>query len=216
MKHSSTMKVWSTAVGCIAVLIASGFQSLRAEIVHDVILSEGYLEIEHRAGTGDNVSYHVVDFESTGGESFAFAYHFDGPTTSAHDALVAIAAAGDLSYEYTNYDFGGGPLPFADNFSYLSDVGNPVVYWSYSLGSYPVFGSDVVWTGAPTGAGEQMLTDGSWHGWYNGFNGWDAVAPRVPAVGGYGVIPEPASLGLCAWIISLMCIRRRRSPFLRK
>ena len=46
MKNASTMKVWSIAVGCIAVLLTSGFQSLRAEIVHDVILSEGYLEIE--------------------------------------------------------------------------------------------------------------------------------------------------------------------------
>jgi len=74
----------------MAVLIASGFQSLRAEIVHDVILSEGYLEIEYSAGAGQNVSYHVVDFASTGGESFAFAYHFDGPTESAHAALLAI------------------------------------------------------------------------------------------------------------------------------
>ena len=56
MKNASTMKVWSIAVGCIAVLIASGFQSLRAEIVYDVILAEGYLlEIEYRAGTGGNV-----------------------------------------------------------------------------------------------------------------------------------------------------------------
>ena len=209
MKNASTMKVWSIAVGCIAILIASGFQSLRAEIVHDVILAEGYLEIEYRAGTGDNVSYHVVDFESTGGESFAFAYHFDGPTASAHDALLAIDAGGDLVYDYTIYDFGGGPIPFADNFSYLSDVGNPAVYWSYSLGSYPVFGSDVVWSGAPTGAGEQMLTDGSWHGWYNGFNGWDAVGPRVPAVGGAGVIPEPTSLLLGILGMLLICLRFR-------
>ena len=96
MKNASAIKVWSIAVGCIAILIASGFQSIRAEIVHDVIVPEGYLEIEYRAGTGDNVSYHVVDFESTGGESFAFAYHFDGPTASAHDALLAIDAAGEL------------------------------------------------------------------------------------------------------------------------
>jgi hypothetical protein len=216
MKKTSTIKVWLIAMGCIAVLIASGFQSLRAEIIHDVILADGYLEIEYSAGAGDSVSYHVVDFETTGGGSFAFAYYFDSPTISAHDALVAIATAGDLSYEYTSYDFGGGPLPFADNFSYLADSGNVSTYWSYSLGSYAGLGIDVTWSGAPTGAGEQMLTDGAWHGWYNGFNGWDAVAPRVPAVGGAGVIPEPASIGLCAWMISLMCIRRRRSPFLRQ
>ena len=209
MRNVRKSKGWAVAVGCIAVLIASGFQSLRAEIVHDVILSEGYLEIEYRAGTGENVSYHVVDFAFTGGESFAFAYHFDGPTTSAHDALLAIDAAGPLSYAFTSYYFGGGLVPFADNFSYLSDVGNPNNFWSYSLGSYAALGTDVTWAGAPTGAGDQLLTDGSWHGWYNGFNGWDAVAPRVPAVGGAGVIPEPTSLLLAICGMLLICLRFR-------
>ncbi len=216
MGNGSTTKFWSILVGCTALLIASSFQPLCAEIIPEVILSEGYLEIEYSAGAGDSISYHVIDFETTGGESFAFAYYFDGPTVSAHDALVAIAAAGDLSYDFTIYDFGGGPLPFADNFSYLADSGNVSTYWSYSLGSYAGLGSDVAWIGASTGAGEQFLTDGAWHGWYNGFNGWDAMAPRVPAVGGAGVIPEPASIGLCAWMISLMCIRRRKDPFVRK
>ena len=216
MKNANIRKTIPVAMGCITLVIASGFQSLRAEIVPEVILSDGYLEIEYSAGAGDSVSYHVIDFETTGGGSFAFAYYFDGPTVSAHDALVEIAAAGDLSYDFTIYDFGSGPLPFADNFSFLADSGNVSTYWSYSLGSYAGLGSDVTWIGASTGAGEQYLTDGAWHGWYNGFNGWDAVAPHVPAVGGAGVIPEPASIGLCVWMISLMCIRRRKDPFVRK
>jgi len=111
------MKFWSILMGCTALLIASSFQPLCAEIIPDVILSEGYLEIEYSTGAGESVSYHVIDFETTGGESFAFAYYFDGPTISAHDALVAIASAGALSYDFTVYDFGGGPLTFADNFS---------------------------------------------------------------------------------------------------
>jgi len=209
MRNVRKGKGWAVAVGCMAVLIASGFQSLRAEIVHDVILSEGYLEIEYSAGAGQNVSYHVVDFASTGGESFAFAYHFDGPTESAHAALLAIDAAGPLSYAFTSYDFGGGVVPFTDNFSYLSDTGDPHIFWSYSLGSYAGLGADVTWAGAPTGAGDQLLTDGSWHGWYNGFNGWDAVAPRVPAVGGAGVIPEPTSLLLAICGMLLICLRFR-------
>ena len=216
MKHASKSKVWSVAVGCMALLVASSFQSLRAEIVPDVILADGYLEIEYSAGTGENVSYHVVDFASTGGESFAFAYHFDGPTQSAHDALLTIDAAGDLSYAFTNYDFGGGLVAFADNFSYLTDTGDPNIFWSYSLGSYAGWGTDVTWSGAPTGAGEQMLTDGSWHGWYNGFNGWDAIGPSVPAVGGAGVIPEPASIGLCVWMMLLLFVRWRSSLSFRK
>ena len=128
MKNANIRKTIPVAMGCITLVIASGFQSLRAEIVPEVILSEGYLEIEYSAGAGDSVSYHVIDFETTGGGSFAFAYYFDGPTVSAHDALVEIAAAGDLSYDFTIYDFGSGPLPFADNFSFLADSGNVSTY----------------------------------------------------------------------------------------
>ena len=80
MKMRAQVKVWSVAVGCMAVLVALSFQSLQAEIVPEIILEDGYLEIEYSAGSGQNVSYHVIDFASTGGESFAFAYHFDGPT----------------------------------------------------------------------------------------------------------------------------------------
>ena len=212
MKNASTMKCWSVVAGCIALLIASSFQPLRAEIVPDVILAEGYLEIEHSAGAGDSVSYHVIDFETTGGESFAFAYYFNGPTVSAHDALLAIESAGDLSYDYTIYDFGGGPLPFADNFSYLGDSGNVSTYWSYSLGTYSALNTEVTWTGAPTGAGEQFLTDGAWHGWYNGFNGGGAVAPRVPTATG-AAVPEPTSMmltlcGIC--LLGFYADRRRR------
>ncbi len=209
MKNMNKGKGWSVAVGWVAVLITLSFQSLHAEIMHEIILEEGYLEIEYSAGTGQNVSYHVIDFAATGGESYAFEYHFDGPTESAHAALLAIDAAGPLSYDFTNYDFGGGLVPFADNFSYLSDVGDPNIFWSYSLGSYAGLGTDVTWAGAPTGAGEQMLTDGSWHGWYNGFNGWDAIGPSVPAVGGAGVIPEPTSLLLGILGMSLICLRFR-------
>ena len=213
MKNMNKGKGWSVAVGCMVVLVTLSFQSLHAEIVPDVILQDGYLEIEYSAGIGQNVSYHVVDFASTGGESFAFAYRFDGPTESAHAALLAIDAAGPLSYAFTSYDFGGGLVPFADNFIYLSDTGDPNIFWSYSLGSYAGWGIDVTWAGALTSAGEQLLTDGSWHGWYNGFNGWDAVSPRVPAVGGSGVIPEPASIGLCICGISLMFVRWRCKSF---
>ena len=213
MRNVRKSKGWAVAVGCMAVLVALSFQSLQAEIVPEIILEDGYLDIEYSAGSGQNVSYHVIDFASTGGESYAFTYHFDGPTKSAHAALLAIDAAGPLSYAFTSYDFGGGVVPFADNFSYLSELGDPNIFWSYSLGSYAALGTDVTWAGAPTGAGEQLLTDGSWHGWYNGFNGWDAVSPRVPAVGGHGVIPEPASIGLCMWGMFLLFVRRRCKPF---
>ena len=216
MKNTCKIKVCSIAMGCLTILIATGSQSLRAEIVTDVILSEGYLEIEHRAGTGSSVSYHLIDFESTGGESFAFAYHFEGATTSAHDALVAIADSGDLSYDYTHYDFGDGPTPFADNFSYLGDSGNVSIYWSYSLGTYSALNTEVTWTGAPTGAGEQFLTDGAWHGWYNGFDGFSAVAPRVPTATA-GAVPEPTSImltlcGIC--LFGFYADRRRRKAIL--
>lgn len=216
MKNLSKNKCWSIAMVCTALLIASSFQPICAEIVSDVILSEDYLEIEHSAGAGDSVSYHVVDFETTGGESFAFAYYFNGPTVSAHDALLAIAAAGDLSYDYTIYDFGGGPLPFADNFSYLGDSGNVSTYWSYSLGTYSALNTEVTWVGAPTGAGEQFLTDGAWHGWYNGFNGGDAVSPRIPTATG-AAVPEPTAMMLSLFGICLLGFyasrRRRKSTF---
>ena len=57
---------------------------------------------------------------------------------------------------------------------------------------------DLAEESAATGAGEHILQDGDFQGWYNGFGpppNFDAIFPSVPTAAAAGV-PEPATLGM--------------------
>ena len=205
-------KTISRQVLLIAVVNFWFIQSaaIEASIITDIAIGDEYLELEYDAGSGSSVSYVVVDLSNTGGATYAFGYHYDSPSTTAHDALVALDAAGDLQYDYTMHDFGGGSIPFADNFSYQGESGIVANYWSYSLGIYDILAADVSWSGAATGAGEQLLEDGGFQGWYNGFGpppNFAAVDPELPTAA--LTIPEPRAIVLVwASLLLLVCSRR--------
>ena len=139
--------------------------SLQADILTEVPIDGEYLRLEYIAGSGLLISYHVIDFAHTNGDTYAFGYRYNGSTVTSHDALLAMDAAGELQYGFST----GWGEPFTDNFSYLQDAGLQANYWSYSLGIYDALAEDVAWSMSPSGAGGQFLQDGSWHGWYNGF-----------------------------------------------
>ena len=162
--------------------------SLKADILTEIPIDGEYLLLEYITGSGSSISYHVIDFAHTSGDTFAFGYRYDGATMTAHDALLALDAAGDLEY---NFSIGWGE-PFTDNFSYLLEAGSQANYWSYSLGTHDALAEDVSWSMSPSGAGGQLLQDGSWHGWYNGFTPeYGSINPSIP----HGqAVPEPASV----------------------
>ena len=127
------------------------------------------LDIEYWAGQGSNEAIMIVDFLATGGESYCFGYRWDGDATG-YDMVQDIAAAGALYYEATDW---GSMGVFIDNFSYDSDIGNPNNYWAYWVGT--AADGDVDWLSPSVGMTSRPLSDGSFDGWYNGFDGEEAV-----------------------------------------
>lgn len=138
-------------------------------IARPVNFNGTWVEVEYWAGSGSSEAIVVVDFEATGGDSYAFGFRWDGSAT-AYDALVAIDAAGDLDFEATYYSGWGY---FIDNFYYNSESGEQSYYWQYFTSS-----DGIVWTSSWVGMSDRVLTDGSWDGWYNS---WDpGVSPLAP------------------------------------
>lgn len=156
------------------------------------------LDITASIGTGSQTAYSVIDFEATGGGSFAFAYSWDGDA-SVHDMLLALEEVG-LAYEWTDWGFG----IFADNFMWQDFAGDMDLYWAHSLST--VIGDETTWSDAWSSADQEVLVDGMISGWYNGFNeDFSAIPPSLPLA----AIPGPSTVALL-----LICAhtRRRRQP----
>ena len=89
--------------------------------------------------------------------------------------IEAIVAAGFLSWEYTDYSFGRA----VDNFTYGDMSGDPGFYWGLSLGD--VVDPGVSWAGSPGGVSDNLLSNNSLDGWYNGFNDdYSTIPPALP------------------------------------
>lgn len=142
------------------------------------------LDVSHSVGSGDLTSYMVIDFGATGGDSVAFSYSWSGPTTpTSNDMIEAIVAAGFLSWEYTDYSFGRA----VDNFSYGDMSGDASFFWGLSLGD--VVDPGVEWAGSPVGVSDNLLSNNSLEGWYNGFNDdFSTIPPALPLVPAPGVM----------------------------
>ena len=170
---------WSFAA---FVLVASS-SAANADLVIDSALGTT-LDVSHSVGSGDLTSYMVIDFSATGGDSVAFSYSWSGPTiATSNDMIEAIVAAGFLSWEYTDYSFGRA----VDNFTYGDMTGDESLYWGLSLGDIVDPGVD--WAGSPVGVSDNLLSNNSLEGWYNGFNDdFSTIPPALPLVPAPGVM----------------------------
>jgi hypothetical protein len=145
-------------------------------------------------GTGANRSNIVVDF---GLQSFEFAVHYDGSITGMQ-ALQLLEDNSLFEFGTQTFSFGElvseldyGGFDFAGTGSTGSD------YWSYYVGDASSWGF------SGQGAGQRLLTDGSYDGWV--WAGSQSTAPDRPVA-----VPEPASLGMLAAAAGATLLRRRR------
>jgi len=171
--HRSTRVFFAAVAGGIA-------SAAHAYPVPNIVLSDGnVLDVEGVVGSGQYTSYEVIDFQDTGGGSFAWEYKYNTPV-SGFQMLQDIAAADPrLAFEATYYsEFNEYQL---DNFSFESEGGNPNDYWRYLNGVYDSVNKTVDWTDASSGAGDVMISDGSFDGWYNSFA--NDNPPRLPETG---------------------------------
>lgn len=184
-------------LACIGAALAIA-TTAAADLVIDESIGS-VLDVTATVGNGESTAYFVIDFGYTNGDSYAFAYNFDGSAT-AHDAFMAFADIG-LSYQFD--DFGEWGY-FVNNFAYGNDIGDPGNYWAHSLATPD--GSGVVdWSDAGSSVDTTALTDGLLSGWYNGFNeDYSAIVPTLPLT----TVPVPGTIALLG--IALCSNRRRR------
>ncbi|MCH2136269.1 MAG: hypothetical protein MK101_06760 [Phycisphaerales bacterium] len=179
---------------CIAATAA-----MSTPAIADLVIDESTgatLDLTASAGSGEFTAYVVIDFEHTGGGSFAFSYSFDGEAT-VHDALFALV---DQGLDYAFDDFGEWGI-FAVNFGWGGAVGDAQNYWAHSLVT-PDGSGTVDWSDAMSSVDTTWLSDGLLSGWYNGFNDdYSAITPSLPLT-----VPTPGAIGL----IGLLVIGSRR------
>jgi hypothetical protein len=164
------------------------------------------LDVDYEVGAGAHTSYLIVDFEATGGDTYAFAYHWD-LGARGYDMLVAVTDYVDGLDWVFGGDDGVGFGVFVENFTYdaFGESGDPGFYWSYSLGS--VGDGMIDFTESAVGPSNRYLEADSIDGWYNGFTGtFEAIPPRVPTM----VIPGPAPLAIISGLIIFRGRGRRR------
>ncbi|MGD0769064.1 MAG: autotransporter-associated beta strand repeat-containing protein [Tepidisphaeraceae bacterium] len=165
----------------IFAALAGGIASAAHAVpVANVVSADGnVLDVEGVVGSGQYTSYEVIDFQDTGGGSYAWEYKYNTPV-SGFQMLQNIAAADPRlivqSTYYPEFD-----EYFVDNFSFESDSGNADDYWRYLNGVYDGVNKTVNWTDASLGAGDVMISNGSFDGWYNSFA--NDNAPRLPETG---------------------------------
>lgn len=169
----------------------------------DLIIDESQglsLDVTAWTGEGENTSYFVVDFEATGGSSYAFGYQWSG-TETVMDMINSLSSETAFAAEMTNFgEFG----TFIDNFTFMSESGDPLNYWAHSL-ALPDGSGTIDWNAAGGGVEAEMLSDGLISGWYNGFNeDYSVINPTLPL----NSVPAPAGLALAG--LALLGTRRRR------
>tara|TARA_Y100001970_G_C14101981_1_gene785971 strand:+ start:317 stop:901 length:585 start_codon:yes stop_codon:yes gene_type:complete len=178
--------------------------SLNQNLFSDLIIDSNFgleLDITETIGSGQYSSYVVIDFEATGGNSWAFEYKFNDDGLVVHDMLMDFESVG-LSYAYTDWGAWG---VFVDNFSYgENNIGEVSNYWAHSLGFSDGSGS-VEWSAADGGVESVALVDGLISGWFNGFNpDYSVINPSLP------LIPAPGALFFIS--LSVFGHQCRRQP----
>ncbi|MCH2133456.1 MAG: PEP-CTERM sorting domain-containing protein [Phycisphaerales bacterium] len=186
------------------LLTVAGFCLLSTVAVADLVIDEDQglvLDVTSWTGTGTNTSYLVLDFEATGGDSYALGFRWDD-TATVLDMFDSFTSNLGLLVELTTYD---GYGTFVDNFSWGSESGDAMQYWTHSM-SNPDGSGDVSWTDAYLGVESQLLSDGMISGWYNGYNeDYSAIPPSLPLA----TVPAPGVLAL-AGLFAMGTSRRRR------
>ncbi|MAT80627.1 MAG: hypothetical protein CMJ29_03150 [Phycisphaerae bacterium] len=172
----------------------------------DLIIDEANgiaLDVLSMTGEGENTSYLVVDFDATGGDSYAFGYSWDD-SSSVLDMLTAISSSTELVALTTNYgEFG----TFLDNFLFGDEAGDPQNYWAHSLATPDGLG-EVDWIAASGGVDVTMLIDGGISGWYNGFTeDYDVIPPSLPTI----VVPAPALAPMAMLLLAITPRGRKRT-----
>ena len=184
---------------CLVGLL-SGISSANADLIIDD--AQGLaLDVTSWVGEGENTSFFVVDFEATGGDSYAFGYQWSG-TETVLDMINELSAETAFEAEMTSFEGFG---TFIDNFSFLSESGDTANYWAHSL-AIPTGSGIVDWTAAGGGVESELLFDGLISGWYNGFNeDFSVINPTLPLTN----VPAPAGLAVVG--LALVGTRRRRT-----
>jgi len=156
-------------------------------------------DVEYTAGTGANEARIVIDFDFE--QYFMFEYRWDGEA-SGWDALEAIAAAGALEVDATDYGEWG---MFVSDFDYPYgieyDYGEGAnIGWAYYIGD------NQSWSISGTGVSFRSLGDGDWDSWvWTNYSADWMTAYRQP---GCMPIPEPATL--CFFGAGILLFRRFR------
>lgn len=175
------------------------------------------VDLETTVGSGENLSYFVLDFKSgPSPESYAFGYRYTGTKTGTDLINALVSALGpNFQAEFVSFP---GLGSFATGFGYDGKFINASTspapdYWSY-WGSpdglswaYPGEGSDL-----------RQLSNGSWDGWSydadfnDDFDPGGTASPTTPLLASSANAPEPGTLALLTvGSIAGFITRRRRA-----
>ncbi|MEE2908033.1 MAG: hypothetical protein VX527_09405 [Planctomycetota bacterium] len=146
------------------------------------------LDVLAWSGAGEQTSYLVIDFAATGGDAYAFGYHWND-TSTVLDMLIAVSSSTELVALTSDWGEWG---TFLDNFTFGDESGDPTNYWSHSLAT-PDGSGAIDWLAASGSIDIEMLTNGGVSGWYNGFtDDYQTIPPSLPLT----TIPAPGVLAL--------------------
>ncbi|MDB5174954.1 MAG: hypothetical protein JWN51_3727 [Phycisphaerales bacterium] len=153
--------------------------------------------VSEDVGTGTHTSDVVIDF---GPQSYDFRVHYSTPSITGEKAVQMIRDSSDLKLTVESFSFGDFVTGFAyGGYSQTGDGSGGSGYWQYDVSA-----DGVAWQGSLQGAGDRMLTDGSYDGWL--WSGADHADPILPTA-----IPEPSSLAAMSLFATGLLRRRRPS-----
>ena len=141
MRTASTMGRFGSSFLCFSVAGAGAMIFAAQSACADTLLDPRTgleLDISYEVGSGFFTSYLIVDFEATGGDTYAFAYHWSsGDDARGYTMLEAVTAADPgLDWAFGGED-GVGFGVWVENFWYEehAESGDDSLFWSYWLGS---------------------------------------------------------------------------------